>query len=890
MAIIYTMAKGEEHPALQPGRMTPAMAQYWSIKEQHRDAILLFHIGDFYETFGGDAETVSRELEITLTSRSKDSFGQKIPLAGVPCHSVEGYIARLIARGYKVALCDQVEDARNARGIVRREVVRVITPGTVIDEGMIGSPQARYLMAAASDSRSSLLGLAFLDITTGEFLAAACPGEQGASALISDLTRYRPSECLMIPGLQGKFGEAVKQCGVVVTSVEENETDPVSAERVLMDHFRVQSLGGFGIESNPPVIMAAAMVLRYAKDTQRLDLSHVRQLSFRQAGESCLIDGITLRNLEILESIRGRTGDATLLSLLDLTMTPMGRRLLRSMLAAPLLSVPAINRRLDTVEFFYANTGVRARVREILREVSDIGRIAGRIACRNAGPRDLVALARTITLLPSLRSALDDPALPVELAGACGDLVDEGWIAPLIESAITDDPPALVRNGGVIREGYDSILDDLRFRAVSGKEWIIALQQREREKTGIKSLRIGYNSVFGYYIEVTKPNLAQVPSTYQRKQTTASGERFTIPELKEQEVLIAAAEDRLASLEQELFASLLQRLAEGIPSLQSVARGIASIDTAVALAESAVINHYTRPVVDESQDILIREGRHPVVEPAMKGGFVPNDTVLSGNDSQILIITGANMAGKSTYMRSVALTAVMAQAGSFVPAAHARIGVVDRIFSRVGAFDDLASGQSTFMVEMIELANILNNVTGRSLVILDEIGRGTSTLDGYCIARAVLEFLHGKGVSGPKTLFATHFHEIATAEQELKRVRTYHFAVKDTGTDVIFLRKLIPGATDRSYGIHVASLAGLPAKVTARATAVMEELLRGDSEGGSRVQRYTQMLLVDAPPLAEHPVVSDLKNIDPDALSPREALELMYKLKSRATGSRGEDR
>ena len=882
------MAKEEESPSPPHPRLTPAMAQYWAIKEQHRDAILLFHIGDFYETFGGDAETVSRELEITLTSRSKDSGGQKIPLAGVPCHAVEGYIARLIEKGYKVALCDQVEDARNAKGIVRREVVRVITPGTVIDEGLIGSPEARYLMAVAATSRPALLGLAFLDITTGEFIVTACPGDQGTAALTSELTRYRPFECLLPESLGGELGDAVKRTGVLVTPCGESETDPSSARRVLMDHFKVEGLSGFGIESVSPVIMAAAMVLRYAKDTQRLDLSHVQQITFREIGESCLIDGITLRNLEILESIRRRPNDATLLSLLDLTMTPMGGRLLRSMLAAPLISVPAINRRLDTVEYFYDRTDVRARVREILTGVADIGRIAGRIACKNAGPRDLAGLARTLDLLGSLRAALDDPSLPVELAGSRGDLVDEGWIAPLIARAITDDPPALARNGGVIREGYDTMLDELRFRAVSGKEWIIALQQSEREKTGIKSLKVGYNSVFGYYIEVTKPNLGLVPPAYQRKQTTASGERFTIPELKEQEALIATAEDRLASLEQQLYASLLERLADGIPSLQSVARGIAAIDAAAALAEAAVLHNYTRPVLDESQDILIREGRHPVVEKGMNGGFVPNDTVLSGTDSQILIITGANMAGKSTYMRAVALTAVMAQAGSFVPAAHARIGVVDRIFSRVGAFDDLASGQSTFMVEMIESANILNNVTGRSLVILDEIGRGTSTLDGYCIARAVLEFLHGKGAAGPKTLFATHFHEIASAEQDLKRVRTYHFAVKDTGTGVIFLRKLIPGATDRSYGIHVASLAGLPGKVTARATALMEELIRGEGTGGPKVQRYTQMLLVDAPPLVEHPVVSDLKKLDPDGVSPREALGILFELKKRAGGSRGE--
>lgn len=882
------MAKEEERPPPPNLKLTPAMAQYWSIKEQYRDAILLFHIGDFYETFGGDAETVSRELDITLTSRSKDSGGQKIPLAGVPCHAVEGYIARLIEKGYKVALCDQVEDARNAKGIVRREVVRVITPGTVIDEGLVGSSGARYLMAVTSTARPALIGLAFLDITTGEFIVTTGPGDQGVAALTSELARYRPYECLMPESLQAAFGDAVKRSGVLVTPCEESGTDLSSAKRVLEEHFSGGGLPASGIEQVPAVIMAAAMVLRYAKDTQRLDLSHVQQITFRQPAESCLIDGVTLRNLEILESIRGRSHDPTLLSLLDLTLTPMGGRLLKSMLAAPLVSVPAINRRLDAVEYFFERTGVRIGVREILAGVADVGRIAGRISCRNAGPRDLVALARTLDLLASLRDALDDPALPVELAGSCGDLVDEGWISPLIARAIADDPPALARNGGVIRQGYDPLLDEIRSRTVSGKEWIIALQQRERETTGIKSLKVGYNSVFGYYIEVTKPNLGLVPPEYQRKQTTASGERFTIPALKEQEALIAAAEDRLASLEGKLYASLLERLAEGIPSLQSVARGIAAIDTAAALAEAAVRSRYTRPVIDESLEILVREGRHPVVETGMSGGFVPNDTVLSGSDSQILIITGANMAGKSTYMRAVALTAVMAQAGSFVPAAHARIGVVDRIFSRVGAFDDLAAGQSTFMVEMTELAHILNNVTARSLVILDEIGRGTSTLDGYCIARAVLEYLHGKGPSGPKTLFATHFHEIASAEQDLKRVRTYHFAVKETGADVVFLRKLIPGATDRSYGIHVASLAGVHGKVTARATELLDEIMRGEGTGGPKVQRYTQMLLVDAPPLVEHPVISDLKKLDPDSVSPLEALQTLYELKKRAGGSRGE--
>ena len=883
------MAKGAEGPGAHAGRLTPAMAQYWSIKEQHRDAILLFHIGDFYEMFGGDAETVSRELDITLTSRSRDAEGQKIPLAGVPCHAVEGYIARLIAKGYKVAVCDQVGDARDARGIVRREIARIITPGTVIDEGILDSPGARYLMAIALDAPSREAGLAFLDITTGEFMVTSHPADQVKGATQSEIARLRPAECLVTPDLPKDLVQVVRESGTVVTCSDGEHADPVSAEHYLASHFRVAGLEGFGIAMLPAVVKAAAMVLRYARETQRLDLSHVREIVYRQTRDTCLIDGITLRNLEILEGIRGRRTDQTLFSLLNLTVTPMGSRLLRSILSAPLLSVPAITRRLDAVEFFVVRTDVRLTVRDLLHEAADLSRIGGRVACGNAGPRDLLALSRTLSLIAPLRSVLNDPELPPDLAGACADMVDEGWIIPLIESAITDDPPATARNGGVIRQGYDSTLDELRNLAVSGKEWIISLQQRERERTGIKSLKIGYNAVFGYYIEVTKPNIPLVPSSYERKQTTSSGERYTIPELKEQEALISNAEDHLSSRERELFLDLVGKIAPAVPMLQSVAAGMAALDVMAGLAEAAVRYRYSRPVLDESSGILIREGRHPVVEQGLAGGFVQNDTLLSGSSDQILIITGANMAGKSTYMRAVALTVIMAQAGSFVPAAHARIGIVDRIFTRVGAFDDLASGQSTFMVEMLELANILNNVTPKSLVILDEIGRGTSTLDGYCIARAVLEFLHGTGSSGPRTLFATHFHEIIPAEQELKRVRTYHFAVRDTGDEVIFLRKLIPGATDRSYGVHVAALAGVPQRVIIRATALMEDHLRGNATGRVKVQRYTQMLLVDPPQPADHPVVGDLKRLDPDSFSPREALEMLYSLHQRVAGTKGDE-
>jgi DNA mismatch repair protein MutS len=872
------------------GKMTPAMKQYWSVKEQHKEDILLFHIGDFYETFGKDAETVSRELGIALTSRSRDPEGKRIPLAGVPCHAAAGYIARLIAKGYRVAVCDQVEEAKSAKGIVRREVVRVITPGTVIDEGMLPSFQARYLMAISDDEHVKGPGLAFLDLTTGEFFVISCPSRMDRGALFAEIKRYDPAECVIPARLFDEYADLVRKSGVIVTKVPDEHGQDERGE-YLSGHFGSEMLKDSGISGRPELVKAAAVALRYACETQRLALSHVTTLSVREMREHCMIDGITLRNLEILQSIRGGPEDPTLFRHLNLTGSPMGGRLLRQWLSAPLLSLERINDRLDGVEFFAGDTPCRLRTRALLDKLPDLERIAGRIACGNASPRDLMALARSLEVLPTLTETISESSSPPPIvAGALAAHEDTGWVKDLIRRALADDPPLSVRNGGIFREGYSASLDELRARSLSGKDWIIALQQRERVRTGIKSLKVSYNAVFGYYIEVTKANLHLVPPEYERRQTTSSGERFTLPELKEQEVAITTVEEKTLALEQELYADLLRNLGRALPSLQTTAASLGIIDLLASLGEAAIRYRYTRPVLDQSRDVLIREGRHPVVEAVMKSGFVPNDTLISGNSEQILIITGANMAGKSTYMRAVAEMVVMAQAGSFVPAAHVRIGLVDRIFTRVGAFDDLASGQSTFMVEMLELANILNNVTGQSLVILDEIGRGTSTLDGYCIARSVLEFLHGKGPSGPRTLFATHFHEIVSAEADLKRVRNYHFAVKDTGSELIFLRKLIPGATDRSYGIHVASLAGVPEKVTERASALLTELTRGERGEGGRVQRYTQMLLVDTGPGPENPVLEELRELDPDSLTPRQALTLLYEMVRKAGGRKGGDR
>jgi len=866
-------------------RLTPVMQQYHEMKEQHPDTILLFRIGDFYETFNEDAKLVSRELDIVLTSRSK-SGDNPIPLAGVPYHAAEGYIAKLIAKGYRVAVCEQVGDPKTTKGVVKREIARVITPGTVIDSALVPSTAATYLMAALPDAKQKEWGISLLDISTGEFFAAIVPHDPTLESLRSEIARYRPAECIVPANLPDQFRDRIRDAGVIVNTCRDELFTCDRAEKLLCGHFGTASLGGFGFESQSCASGAAGAALAYALETQHAPLTHIRPLSLRNSSESLVLDAVTLRNLEIRESIRGGKG-ATLLSSLDVTKTPMGSRLLDRYLSRPLTDIAEINRRLDAVEFLAGRTAARMAFRDSLKACADIERIAARIAYGNAGPRDLIALADTLDTLPALKQCLSPseknlPTLAAEAIDAIHNLPDT---VALIRKAIADDPPAVARNGGVIRPGYSGELDSIRGVLHSGKDWIVELQEKEREATGIRSLKVGYNRIFGYYIDVTKPNLSLVPPRYERKQTTATGERYTIPELREKETLITNADEHVLAMERELYTALLGILKTDIPAIQETANAIAVLDVAAALAESAQVRNYVRPQLDESDTIVIRDGRHPVVEQSVSGGFVPNDTELSGSGTQIMIITGANMAGKSTYMRAAALICIMAQAGSFVPARHARIGILDRIFTRVGAFDDLASGQSTFFVEMLELANILNNVTPGSLVILDEIGRGTSTADGSSIARAVLEFLHGKGGAGPKTLFATHFHELIGMEEKLKRVKNYHFAVKETKDEVIFLRKIIPGATDKSYGIHVARLAGIPKKVTERAEALLDEDLNAPVKNGSRPQRYTQILLVDdkaeAPAPAKNPVLDELEAVNPDEMTPLQALATIAELKQK---------
>lgn len=866
--------------------LTPAMRQYYSMKARYPDAILFFQIGDFYETFGDDAGIVSRELDIVLTSRGKDKDGNRIPLAGVPLHAAEGYIARLVNKGYRVAICDQIEDPKVAKGVVERDVTRVVTPGTLIDSSMLDSSGARYLMAIAPD-RKDAFGLAFLDVSTGEFFISLGNSEREYADVISEVMRYQPAEVIIPESLTGNLPRRLERLGLTVNRHHDEAFDPDDSYTCLCEQFGTTTLEGYGCKDVSAPIAAAGAALRYAQETQHSPLPHVSGISTRMPTGNMVLDAITLRNLEITKGIRGSGDRSTLLGTLDVTRTPMGSRTMRSFLVSPLIEKDAIDSRLDAVEYFFDRILERQEIRSILGDFSDVERIAGRIAYGNVGPRDLTTLKGSLERIPVLRSLLTED-VPFLIREALGSMSDHDEVIDLIGRAIVDDPPALAKSGGMIREGFNRKLDEIRHLAATGKNWIAEFQQQERERTGIRSLKVGYNRVFGYYIEITKPNVHLVPPEYERKQTLSNSERYTVADLKEKEAMIATAEERLEALEVEIYTELIGTLSAHISDLQMTARAIGLLDLYAALGEIAARYGYSRPTIEEGGRVVIRDGRHPVVERYLESPFVPNDTELDSTDDQIMIITGANMAGKSTYMRAVALCCIMAQMGSFVPARHATIGIVDRVFTRVGAFDDLASGQSTFMVEMLEVANILNNVTPQSLVILDEIGRGTSTLDGCSIARAVVEFLHGKAIAGPRTLFATHFHDLVDLEGSFTRVKNFHFAVKDTGDDVIFLRKIIPGATDRSYGVHVAQLAGIPKKVTSRAMKILKEASEREPSDGSCAPRYTQMLLIDSGDGASEGslIVKELENLNPDEMTPIDALKALYRLKELASEER----
>ncbi len=867
-------------------KMTPAMRQYYEAKEKHKDALIFFRMGDFYESFGDDAKIIAKELEITLTSRGRDKEGEDMPLAGIPYHAVDSYLPRLIKKGYKVAICEQLEDPKNAKGVVKRGVVRVITPGTVIDSSLISDQSNNYLMSVSGEGTE--FGLSFLDVSTGEFLTTQFTDNQNYDKIISEAARMKPAECILPTQLfeNKKLTQRLKDLGIILNKFDADAFLPKNARNRLLEHFGAVTLEGMGCEHLTFAVSASGAALEYAQKTQMRDLNHIQAMRTYSENEFMVLDSITLRNLEIIQSIRGE-GTGSLLSVIDRTKTPMGGRMLRKWLLQPLISVNKINERLDAVDDIINKTLLRYDLRSALLGIRDIERLIGRIVYGNSNSRDLIALKVSLEKLPEMIKSLKESdiksGLLADIITKLGDYTD---IVALLSRALVDAPPVSVREGGMIKEGYNEKLDELKKMSLHGKDWIAEMQQKERDRTGIKSLKIGYNSVFGYYIEVTKANLSQVPPDYIRKQTTANGERFYTPELKEKEVMILSADEKRMALEFELFTEINSLLAGRSKELQATAQAIAELDVIVNLAEMAVNNKYVRPEVNESCNILIRDGRHPVVEYAIPGGFVPNDTRMDCQENQFLLLTGPNMAGKSTYMRQTALIVIMAQIGSFVPASYASVGLVDRIFTRVGAFDDLASGQSTFMIEMVELANILNNATSKSLVLLDEIGRGTSTYDGYSIAKAVVEFIHNKDRVGVRSLFATHYHQLTAITGSLRRVKNFHVAVKEEGNDLVFLRKIIPGATDKSYGIHVARLAGVPLKVTQRAKEILKEVENGSAIGsrGKDSAKYTQLMLFDSEEKKESPVVEELKKLNVDAMTPLEALNALAELKKKAEG------
>ena len=868
----------------EPAGATPAMRQYFDAKRQYRDAIVFFRMGDFYEMFYDDALTAARALELTLTSRSKDSTGGAIPMCGVPFHAADGYIARLVRKGFRVAVVEQVEDPKKAKGLVRREVVRVVSPGTLTDASYLDAREPAFLMALfAADAAE--LGVALLDLSTGEFTAAEYLGKAGRDALVDELAVLRPRE-LLVP-----FGSddvtplvAAARLEVRVTTAEPWTFEYESARQTLLAQLRAQSLQGFGLESRRAATSAAGALVQYLKDTQKADLAHVRDVSFRTGVDCLVIDPTTLRNLEIVESSDGsRAG--SLLDAIDRTITPMGGRLVRGWLLRPLAALERVQDRLDAVEEFAFRSTARAKLRDTLKTVHDIERLVARAALGTAGPRDLVSLRQSIAAVPRIRLLLDEFQAPLvrSLVAGLDDLSD---VRDALERTLVDDPPAVARDGGMIRDGVDPEIDDLRGISRSGRQRIAEMEEAERARTGIASLKIRYNRVFGYYIEVSKSNLASVPADYHRKQTIAGGERFITPGLKEYEEKVLGADERLVEREVEIYDALRARVANESPRVQETARGIASLDVLAALAETASVLNYTKPQVHAGDELIATDVRHPVVERHVPDAFVPNDVTLDAADHQVIILTGPNMGGKSTYLRQTALLAVLAQAGSFVPARTAKLPVVDRVFARVGASDNIARGQSTFMVEMQETANILHTATSRSLVILDEIGRGTATFDGLSLAWAVAEYLASNPRARPKTIFATHYHELTDLADALPSVANFHVVVREWKDELVLLRKIVSGRADRSYGIQVARLAGLPPPVVARAREILgglerDELSRGGrpSLSGASAERQQQMGLFQAALSEDDPLRRRLRDVDINQLTPLQALTLLAELK-----------
>lgn len=856
---------------------TPMMEQYREVKRQHPQDLLMFRLGDFYELFFDDAELAARELEITLTSREAGS-GNRVPMCGVPYHAVEGYIARLIAKGYRVAICEQVEDPKLAKGIVKREVVRIITPGTILYESVLSERGNNYLVLIAEQEAE--LGLVAIDISTGECVWSLYKGADRYAALLNQLSRLAPAE-LILTGKLDRWTEVnsflqtrLANCTLTTFIAEES----ASTDELLAKHFSCND-----IPAEPVAVIAISRLLQYLHQTLKSDLSHINRLTRFNPQDFLLLDGTTLRNLEISRNMREGGKRGSLLAVLDFTVTAMGGRLLRQWLESPLLNLLEIRRRHDAVGEMVENPRVRSALRESLKSVYDLERILTRIEVGAANARDLTALRSSFEILPELKQCLCGLGSPL--------LLDTGFnmqthtdCADLIRAAVTDSPPFSIRDGGFIRDGYDLELDELRSLSRDSRQWVQDMEAREKESTGIKSLKISYNKVFGYYIEVTHANTMAVPANYVRKQTLVNAERYITPELKEFETKILGAQEKIVNLEHHLFLQLRDFVKQRLTEIQTTARCLAVLDCLLSLAEAAAQYRYVRPTMTEDQRIVIREGRHPVVERLLAGEiFVPNDTLLDSRECEIMILTGPNMAGKSTYMRQVALLTLMAQAGSFIPAKEAEISPVDRIFTRVGASDDLATGQSTFMLEMTEVSQILKNATSRSLVILDEIGRGTSTFDGMSIARAVVEYI--KERIHAKTIFATHYHELTCLAEWKPAIQNFSMAVKERGNDVVFLRRVIPGGADKSYGIHVAKLAGLPARVVERSQQLLVQI-----EAEATCQTPRQERPAEPAPMGslfQSSLTDELTALDTLTLTPLEALNILHKLTVQAKQEAG---
>ncbi|OQW33752.1 MAG: DNA mismatch repair protein MutS [Nitrospira sp. SG-bin1] len=864
--------------------LSPLMKQYRDIKRGYPEAILFFRVGDFYEMFYEDAQEASRLLSIALTSRDKHS-SQPVPLCGVPYHAATGYIAKLLKAGRIVALCEQVEDPKVAKGLVRREVVRLYTPGTLVDTEFLTPSELNYLAAlAVPDTASELpMGLAVLEVSTGEFWGMEFLGTQAVTQLLNELARLEPREVLVSADL-------VPQCSAWIGRIAGArlcERPPASfsqpsSDRILSEHFRVPTVESLGCADFPAANRAAGAVLSYFRETHpTVSLGHVRRFMVRSQDDFMRLDGTTIRNLELLkpfvpDGTASGSKPTTLLSVLDRTTTAMGSRLLRQWLVRPLLRRDHIQFRLDAVEELRNHMQLRTALRAGLREIQDIARLGSRLVLGLAGPRELLALKQSMSILPEI--SLQLTPLRSQLFLEAQASWDNGQdLYDLIEQAIQPDAPVSLRDGNIFKEGYDPVVDELRKTSKEGKSWIAAIETQERNRTGIESLKVRYNQVFGYYIEITKANLARVPADYIRKQTLVNAERFMTAELKELEERVTGADVRLLAREQEIFVQLRTRLAKEAHRLDAMATILSLIDVLAGLAEAAALHRYTKPTIIDGGAISIQEGRHPVVERLCADSvFVPNDTTLDLDQNRLLIITGPNMAGKSTYLRQVALIVLMTQIGSFVPAADARIGLTDRIFTRVGAADNLAGGQSTFMVEMVETANILQHATRRSLILLDEIGRGTSTYDGLSLAWAIAEHIHDRARLGARTLFATHYHEMTQLEYQRTGIKNYRVAVQERGGDVVFLRKIVAGKADRSYGIHVAKLAGLPTEVILRAQTVLSQLELPEATRSTLIQ---EPLPMGSEPLPQpHPIIEEVKQIDLFSMTPLDALNRLAEL------------